>query len=45
MVPYHLRRAVWNAYGSGAGVGTQPLRTAQVNAIEAVNDKLAAGTS
>jgi hypothetical protein len=42
-VPYHLRRAVWNAYDGGAGVGTWPLRVAQANAIEAVNAKLAGG--
>jgi hypothetical protein len=42
-VPYHLRRAVWDTYQDGAGVGTAALVHAQRDAIDAVNGKLAGG--
>jgi len=42
-VPAHLRRAVWDAYQDGAGVGNVELLNAQADAINAVNEKLAAG--
>jgi hypothetical protein len=44
-VPHHLRRAVWSAYQDGAGVGTLELLQAQTLAIEAVDEKNAAGAS
>ena len=43
MVPGELQRAVYAAYGRGAGVGTEELHRAQVNAVKAVHAALGLG--
>jgi hypothetical protein len=43
LVPVDLQRAVYAAYGYGAGLGTTDLALAQADAIRAVNARLGLG--